>query len=350
MEIFWNEWPIEGVLVGLAILGIAVLVRRRPVVAAGLGGFIAVGFGWGYLAGALRMLDSLQPGRHTYAFYSGAAVASGIGLAEVFDRLRPAKLGRWLAFALIVGNIRSYGPVLDATWRIYVRQEPPFLSSQPPRRVAWVVSQVKKHMQPGERLLFEETGLGIEGQPDPYEIRHCSAILPSTAGIELIGGPYLHSTVTTNFTQFGENKLFENEKWDRDFFVKYARIYRPSAICCWTAKARSFCFENPGLIQIVADDGRVLIGRIKGFEGSTIRGKARVEAGPNRLVVNDAEVDPADPGDGLVVLRYHFVPYLKANPPVALEPVMVADDPVPFIGLKPNVGPITVEMVLPPRR
>ena len=44
----------------------------------------------------------------------------------------------------------------------------------------------------------------------------------------------------TNFTQFGENKLFGRKDWDREFFERYARLYRPAAICCWspTSQAR----------------------------------------------------------------------------------------------------------------
>ena len=51
-------------------------------------GFGAAGFGWGYLAGATRSLDFLQPGRHTYAFFTALAVAGGAALDELLTRLR----------------------------------------------------------------------------------------------------------------------------------------------------------------------------------------------------------------------------------------------------------------------
>ena len=82
-----------------------------------------------------------------------------------------------------------------------------------------------------------------------------------------------------------------------------------------------------------------------GFEGATIRGKARVEAGPNRLVVEDATAEGDE--DGLVVLRYHATPYLVADPSTAIESVKIEDDPVPFIGFRPAKGPITIRMSLP---
>jgi hypothetical protein len=112
-EIFWTEQPIQAALIGFSLVGLAVLARRRPVVAAGLGGFLAAGFSWGYLAGAFRMLDSLQPGRHTYALYSAACVASGIGLAEIFEKLRPSKLGGWLGLALILVGLPIFSPLFS---------------------------------------------------------------------------------------------------------------------------------------------------------------------------------------------------------------------------------------------
>ncbi len=156
----------------------------------------------------------------------------------------------------------------------------------------------------------------------------------------MIGGPYLHASLTANFTQFGEGKLFGRAKWDRDFFVRYARLYRPSAILCWSPHARAFCKANPGLIRVLDDDGTLLIGRVEGFGGDTIRGGARVEAAPGRLMVRDLSPDL----DGSVVLRYHFVPCLTSRSSVACEPEFEEQDPVPFIRLRPPPGIRDVEL------
>ncbi len=128
------------------------------------------------------------------------------------------------------------------------------------------MDRVRTHVQPGERLLYEEGGKDLPGIPDPYRRGRFSGLLPWRTGVEVIGGPYLHASLTTNFTQFGEGKLFGREKWDRDFFVRYARLYRPSAILCWSPHARAFCKANPDLIRVLEDDGTLLIGRVEGFE------------------------------------------------------------------------------------
>ena len=36
---------------------------------------------------------------------------------------------------------------------------------------------------------------------------------------------------------------------------EYAKLYRPSAILCWSAHARRFCAENPDLVKLLEDDG-----------------------------------------------------------------------------------------------
>jgi hypothetical protein len=130
--------------------------------------------------------------------------------------------------------------------------------------------------------------------------------------------------------------------WDRAFFVRYANLYRPSAILCWSPHARRFCRENPDLVKVLEDDETVLIGRIEGFEGDFVEGNGRVEAIPGRIRVSELT-----PGlDGSVVLRYHSVPYLSTSPSVACEPDYREDDPVPFIRLRPPAGTSGVEIEL----
>ena len=218
----------------------------------------------------------------------------------------------------------------------------PFLSSRPSRELRWVIDNVRSHVRPGERLLYEEGGKGLRGVPDPFQGGRFSGLLPELTKVEVIGGPYLHASLKTNFTQFGEGMLFGRLDWDRAYFVRYAKLYRPSAILCWSPHARRFCQENPDLVKLLEDDGTLLIGRVIGFEGDFIEGSGRVEASPGRIRVRDLS-----PGlDGSVLLRYHSVPYLTTSPPVALEPERREDDPVPFIRLRPPAGTNGVDLEL----
>jgi hypothetical protein len=64
-------------------------------------------------------------------------------------------------------------------------------------------------------------------------------------------------------------------------------------------------------------------------------------------VAGQIRVQGMSPGlDGTVVLRYHSVPYLRAQSPVDCEREYREDDPVPFIRLRPPPGTRDVELEL----
>lgn len=350
-QIVTVEAPIESLLWGAGLAGLALLVRRDQVLGAGLIGFIGAAFFWGYLAGGLRSLDFLQPGRHTYAVYTGLALASALGLAEILTRLagtgegRP-RIERWVLLGLLLIGLRLFGPAMKASVLSRVTGPYPFLASRPSDRLLWVVGHIKRSMERGERLLYEEGGFGLPGIADPFQGGRFSGLLPWKTGVEVLGGPYLHASLVSNFTQFGEGKLFGEEKWGRDHFVRYARLYRPSYILCWSPWARGFCRTNPDLIEVLDDDGTLLFGRVAGFGGDTIAGTAQVEATPGRLVVRDCR-----PGvDGTVVLRYHSVPCLRTVPPTRWDSVYLEQDPTPFIRLYPTGGTVALEIRFPPEK
>ena len=80
-------------------------------------------------------------------------------------------------------------------------------------------------------------------------------------GVEVIGGPYLHTTVTTNFTQFGENKLFGEGGLGPRLVRPLCPTLPAGGDLLLDPKARAFCFANPDLVRVVEDDGTILIGR-----------------------------------------------------------------------------------------
>ena len=126
-----------------------------------------------------------------------------------------SRLDRWAMAAAMLIGLRVLGPPLFGSLRDRLGAAEPFLSSQPSARLHWVVDRVKAHVKQGERLLYEEGGKSLPGIPDPFQRGRFSGLLPELTGVELIGGPYLHASLTTNFTQFGEGALFGRSDWDR---------------------------------------------------------------------------------------------------------------------------------------
>jgi hypothetical protein len=347
IQIGWSEAPMEAFLLAAGLPGLFLLLRRNLIAGSALLGFAAAGVFWGYLAGGIRALDFLQPGRHTYAFYTALALASGISIEECFRRLRVGNVGvdhldKWVIAGTLLVGVRVMGyPVYEAL-RSRLWAADPFLSSRPSPRLLWVVGRVGRYLQPGERLLYEEGGFGLPGVADPFQGGRFSGLLPELTGVELIGGPYLHASLQSNFTQFGEGKLCGKAHWGRDEFIRYAKLYGPDAIVCWSPHARRFCRENGDLIRVLDDDGSVLIGRVLGFGGKFLSGAGNLETAPGRIRIRG--LSPAL--DGWVVLRYHSVPYLTTSPAVDSEPEYREDDPVPFIRFRPPAGTSEVELEL----
>jgi hypothetical protein len=342
-KIVWVEPGIQAISLSFGLLGLAALSRRDRLATAALAGFAGSGLAFGYLAGFTSSLDFLQPGRQTHALYTAACVLAGIGLAELGSLVRSVgskRLNLAAAVALVLIAIRVFGPFLDNSVRYRLGLLPStevMLPSLPTRPgFTAIVEAVKAATKPGDRIFYEEVGLFLPTEPDPYFGGRYSGLLPQLAGVEVIGGFYLYIGVETNFTQIGWGKFFGKDKWLRKDFQKYARIYRPSAIVCYTKQAREFCLSNPDLIEVTfrSDKDRILVGRVLGFEGAAIRGEAQVAASSGQLRVSGMVPDL----DGLIVLRYHHVPGLRSRPEVPIVAIQMEDDPVPFIGLRPVAG------------
>jgi len=337
--------PIQSVSLGLGLIGLVALWRRDRVAASSLLGFAGSGLAFGYLAGMTPALDFLQPGRQTHALYTASAVLAGVGFAElaaliVATKSRGIIVTACIAVSLIGG--RAFGPDLarTITRKLGHSGQRPFLTSEPRPGFSTIVATLREITRPGDRIFYEEYGKTFKGEPDPFFGGRYSGLLPRMVGVEVVGGPYLYVGIDTNFSQIGEGKFFGVEGWDRESFERYAEIYRPSAIVCFSLEARKFCLANPDLVKVVSHRENILIGRVDGYPGPAIRGQAKVVAEPGRLTVSEMR-----PGlDRLVVLRYHVVPGMRCRPDMPIVAVLQADDPVPFVALKP--GPGQTEAVL----
>jgi hypothetical protein len=62
-----------------------------------------------------------------------------------------------------------------------------------------------------------------------------------------------------------------------------------------------------------------------------------VKAGYNRLELSGLKGNE-------VVLKYHWVDGLRTVPPTRIEPVQVADDPIPFIKLVNPPAAVTIRI------
>ena len=96
-----REARIEVILMALGIPGLGLLACRDRPKAWPCWDSASPGYSGATWPRTSARLDFLQPGRHTYAFYSGLALAGGAALEELFRRLRVVSKGvdqfdRWV--------------------------------------------------------------------------------------------------------------------------------------------------------------------------------------------------------------------------------------------------------------
>ncbi len=288
LQIVVSESPIEAVLIAAGMTGAVRLMAARSRPKAGPSSDSAARACSGDTWRGLRARSiSCSQGGTPMRFIAGwrlprvrdstnssgelASVARGVDHLDRWLMVGMALLGiRTLGFSLVHSvTIRLAGDIQFRSLEVggltlidsirFVRGPgEPFLSSRPSPRLLWVIDHVAKHIHPGERLLYEEGGKDFPASPIRFNCGRFSGLLPDRTGVEVIGGPYLHASLKTNFTQFGEGMLFGRADWDRAYFVRYAKLYRPSAILCWSPHARRFCLENPDLVKVLEDDGIAL--------------------------------------------------------------------------------------------
>ncbi|MBI1324489.1 hypothetical protein GC170_15070 [bacterium] len=361
-QIFWTEAPAEALLILGFCAGLPLMHKQARVAAAGLTGFAAAGFFWGYGAGAFRSLDFLQPGRHTYAAYSACAVISAYAIVAVVSMLRRKSLSAAIgACAGLLGlAVRLFGPGLVAVYSMWTTPGTAPLDSKPPAAYELIRNTLKGRVGPADRILYEEGGFG----PDFFRGGRYSGVLARDLGVEFLGGPYLHAALTTNVAQFGEGKLAGRENWDATWLETVRKRYGLTWIVCWSDKARAVLDTDPDRYETILRDGPLRIARLKGANaqespvsptlplagGDFVEGP--VVAKPGQIVI------PVRPSSGTavdreVILRYHWAPNLKISSPEGIEVLQengqslpdTAFPPLIRLRLKPSVqGPVELRI------
>ena len=193
-----------------------------------------------------------------------------------------------------------------------------------------MIAFLREHTDSSGRILFEDYGEVNLGLYDPFGGTNPSALLPLLAPGQYIGGPYMKTHLKTNFTQFGDGKLFERpvQTIDRATFERYARLYNIRWIVLWSRPMFQLAVSHPDLFTPAAQFGFLHVYELTRAPNWAIVGTADVLARPDQLEVTLA----APENDGTLVLSFHWVSTLRSS--VTLQPVLLDSDPVPFIGVR----------------
>ena len=231
------------------------------------------------------------------------------------------------------------------------------------RLVRWLGDQT----EPSARILFEDQ-LRLYEDTDP-ESTHWTPLLPFLLARDarlLIGGEYQMAFIRHHqFASFGDYHLGGRpiDLWTHDELRVYSDFYNIGWVVCWSPLSK-FCFDRWGKAQRVATIPRYhsanrpiaanpyVLQALTSLGGPEVADRYMRE-GESKYVIyrvqrphsfalfgqgdlaavdyNRIELTDLVPSEGAIVLSLHWLDTWRTDPPVALDPVLFANDPVPLV-------------------
>lgn len=241
-----------------------------------------------------RIKQNLNIRRKIFSIGALSVVLAGLGIG-VFELSREVSYKPHGHYGQIPPNVDGSGPVVDH-----------------------ILGFLRNHTDTERRILFETSHARV------YDGGHAAGFLALKSGREFIGGPY----VQQHFSGFWDHFLFgrDIESISMKEMREYLERYNIGWIVVHSDRSKRYFTQLPG--AMLADEGEGISIYRTDVEGNYFfKGTGKiVERGFNRLVLDDLQGDD-------VLLKYHYIPGLVSDPPVAIEPAWIGDDPNPFVRL-----------------
>ena len=175
------------------------------------------------------------------------------------------------------------------------------------------------------RVLFEESG---DETGFVYDGMYLSSFLPHLTGRQLIGGPINIYNDRHHFAEFHSGQLFKRDigTISDDELRNYLRLYNIGAVIAFHPASVKKLMSIPGLVTVDRRIGPIHLMKVNQPLSWFVEGDGKLQAGANRLELRDLKGSE-------IVLKYHWVVGLNSEPAAKIEPVKLADDPIPFIKL-----------------
>lgn len=287
------------------------------------------------LGAALPHVATLQPNRLSDAAYLFLCIPAGCGAAAVAGGLSRPGASRAVSFAGALFLAASGAFFLREMDRELSSRDIPHNGAIPPevRGIGpdsrWILSWLKSDTTDQARVLFETSKARV------HDNAHMSGFYALSTRREFIGGPYpfLHFAGFWDGFVFGE-PIGSISPAD---FRSYLDLYNIGWIIVFSPESKAYLDHQPELAR-TASFGPFQTYKVDGPHSFFVSGSGVV----THFGFNDLALDQLKGAQ--VVLKYHFVPGLKAAPATRIEPVTLAGDPTPFIRLIDPPPRVTLRM------
>lgn len=197
------------------------------------------------------------------------------------------------------------------------------LRTQPIPEIAAVIDWVERETPAQARVLFEESG---DETGFVYDGMYLSSFIPHRTGRQLIGGPINLYNDRHHFAEFHSGKLFKRDiaTFSDEELRNYLSLYNIGAVVAFHPASLKRFQSLPGLVTLDRRIGPVHLVKVHQTLSWFVQGEGKVKASLNRIELTEIK-------GNVIVLKYHWTAGLKSEPAAKIEPVKLADDPIPFI-------------------
>jgi len=162
---------------------------------------------------------------------------------------------------------------------------------------------------------------------------HFLAVLPLLTGREFIGGPYYGLKLAHRFAAFSDGELFFKKIGEIPIerFMEYMDLYNIQWAFVHSPEAREVLRSHPKHFHPFSSYRHMEIYRVNREASYFIEGEGDIHASLDRITITNAS-------RGDLVIKYHYLETLKADPPLGLEKHGMLDDPIGFIKIHNDQG------------
>jgi hypothetical protein len=320
---YWTFRPSvleKGFRLMLLILGIGGIYRLirndKRQIGLMLAGGVAVLFLITYFGALIPALKGWQPLRFKVPYDLFLALGAAYTVAQWSMGLN-YRFAPWLLGAALL----SFGVNLyqtESTGRLQLRSE---ILPEIQSVIDWIRDDSPKEA----RILFEESG---DESGFVYDGSYLSSLIALQTDRQLIGGPINLYNDRHHFAELHSGKFLNRDiaSFSDDELRNYFSLYNIGAVVAFHPATIKRLQAIPGLVTVERQIGPVVLMKSNQMLNWFVEGQGRAKASFNRLELSELK-------GNAVVLKYHWIDGLHAEPATRIEPVKLADDPIPFIKL-----------------
>jgi len=328
---FWEKGARLTLLL-LGLLGLLQLWRgeHKPLGAVLIGTALTL-FAVTYFGSMIPFLKGWQPLRFKVPYDLVLVLASSYAIARWATDRPSASLAYVVPVFLLAGsvtflfNLATTESLGKLKLRTHVRPE-----------ISAIVDWVRTQTPADARVLFEESG---DETGFVYDGMYLSSFIPHWTGRQLIGGPINLYNDRHHFAEFHSGRLFKRniQTLDDDIIKNYLRLYNVGAVVAFHPASVQRLLSISGLVTVDRQIGPIFLMKVNQPLTWFVQGDGKVKASANRLELSDVR------GSELI-LKYHWVAGLAGIPAVKMDPVKIANDPIPFIKISNPPAVFTLQI------